>query len=301
MASSGMETMKTPRSRPSAGTGAPGTAAASSVEVRVHGAMENFTAAEKRAAHGLLANYPTLGLAPVAEFSRTSGASPASVLRFVSRLGFQSYPEFQRALRKELEERTKSPLQRSLGQPPRDAGHVLDRFFEQASENLRQTSSRIPVSEFNAACKRLADTRRGVFLAGGRFTDWIAGYLEAHLRIIRPGVRRLDGRGASRADQLLDVKPGDTAVLFDVRRYDSALHETARSLAARRAHVILITDEWISPISRAAKIVLPCSISVDRTWDSNSALFALAEAIVAQTTELAWKSAASRIQEVETR
>ncbi len=271
------------------------------VEVRIHETMQAMTAAEKRAARGLLANYPTLGFAPVAEFARASDASPATVLRFVARLGFKSYPDFQRALREELEERTKSPLQRSVLQPAREEGHLLDHYFEQTSQNLRQTASGMPVSEFEAACARLADLRHGVHLAGGRFTDWIAGYLEAHLRIIRPGIRKLDGRPASRTDQLLDVRSGDTAVLFDVRRYDDTLFETAQGLASRRVHVILVTDEWISPISRVAKIVLPCAISVDRTWDANTALFALSEAMIARTTELAWENAEDRISAVETR
>ncbi|WP_196258125.1 MurR/RpiR family transcriptional regulator [Pelagibacterium limicola] len=276
-------------------------AATAGVEVRIHESMQTMTSAEKRAARGLLANYPTLGFAPVAEFAKASEASPATVLRFVARLGFKSYPDFQRALREELEERTKSPLQRSAPQPAREEGHLLDRYFAQTSQNLHRTAAGMPVSEFESTCKRLADLRHGVHLAGGRFTDWIAGYLEAHLRIIRPGIRRLDGRPASRADQMLDIRPGDTAVLFDVRRYDDTLFETACSLAARRVHVILITDEWLSPISRVAKTVLPCAISVDRTWDANMTLFALSEAIIARTTELAWPSAEDRISAVETR
>ena len=43
--------------------------------------------------------------------------------------------------------------------------------------------------------------------------------------------RRLDGRPATSADQLIDVKPGDLAILFDVRRYDPALLEVARTHA----------------------------------------------------------------------
>src|SRR5690606_24279468 len=84
-----------------------------SVEGRIHDAIHRLTVAEKRAARGLLSSYPTLGLAPVAEFAQRAGASSATVLRFVSQLGYKSYPDFQRALRDELAQRSKSPLQRS--------------------------------------------------------------------------------------------------------------------------------------------------------------------------------------------
>lgn len=268
-----------------------------SVEARIHDVMMRLTAAEKRAARGLLGSYPTLGFAPVAEFAAASGVSPATVLRFIARLDYRSYPDFQRALRDELDERAKSPLQRAEAAPPRPDGdlHFLDRFMARMAANLSATASRIPISEFEALAARLAEGRGGCHLLGGRFTDAVAAYMEAHLRLVRPGVRRLDGRTATRADQLIDVRPGDVAVIFDVRRYDPLLLETAGSLAARRAFTVLITDEWISPVSRHAKIVLPCITETGSTWDANSALFALVEAIIARTTELAWPAASRRI------
>lgn len=272
-----------------------------SIESVVHDAIHRLTAAEKRAARGLLANYPTIGLAPVAEFAAQAGASAATVLRFIAQLGFKSYPDFQRALRDELEERAKSPLQRSGRPAPGGSEHFLDAFMAQTVANLNATAARIPASEFEAACARLADGKGGCHIIGGRFTDAMAFYIEAHLRIIRAGVRRLDGRIPSRTDQLLDVRPGDTAIIFDIRRYDPDLIETAERLAAQKAFVILLTDEWISPVSRHAKIVIPCRTGVDRTWDSNSALFAVVEAMIARTTELAWPVAARRMGQIEQR
>jgi DNA-binding MurR/RpiR family transcriptional regulator len=272
-----------------------------SVETRIHDAMHRLTAAEKRIARGLLANYPTIGLAPVAEFAGQAGASAATVLRFVAQLGYRSYPDFQRALRRELEERVKSPLQRSEARPPR-AGRddtFLHTYLARAVDNIRGSAARIPNSEFEEVCGKLAEAKGSCHLFGGRFTDAIAAYFEAHLRLVRPGVRRLDGRSASRVDQLLDVRPGDIAVIFDVRRYDDELRDTAERLAALRTFTILITDEWISPVSRYARVVLPCHIDIGQVWDSNAALFALVEAVIARTTELSWSNAVKRIGSAE--
>lgn len=266
------------------------------VEARIHDTLERLTAAEKRAARGLLANYPTIGLAPVAEYAAQSGASAATVLRFVAQLGYRSYPEFQRALREELEERVKSPLQRASGMPRgTSSGPFLDSFFGQVIANIQASGGSVPLSEFDAAVDRLADTKRNCHIVGGRFTDAIAAYFEAHLRIIRPRVRRLEGRASARADQFLDVAAGDTVVIYDIRRYEAGLLDTARQLAGQRGFIILITDEWLSPISRHAKIVLPCHTGVDRTWDANTALFALTEALIARVTEFTWDTAARRI------
>jgi DNA-binding MurR/RpiR family transcriptional regulator len=272
-----------------------------SVAGRIHDAIHRLTVAEKRAARGLLGSYPTLGLAPVAEFALQSGASSATVLRFVSQLGYKSYPDFQRALREELEERSKSPLQRSHANAGPAGGdkNFLDRFVTQEIENLRGSAALIPASEFEDVCERLADARGACWLAGGRFTDFVAGYMEAHLRLIRQGVRRLDGRPATRADQLIDVKPGDVAIIFDVRRYDPSLIDIAMELAARRAQIVLVTDEWMSPVSRFAKLVLPCRTDMGRTWDANGALFTVVEAVIARTTELSWPTASKRMGSIE--
>lgn len=128
-----------------------------SVAGRIHDAIHRLTAAEKRAARGLLGSYPTLGLAPVAEFAQQAGASSATVLRFVSQLGYKSYPDFQRALRDELEERSKSPLQRSQASSGKGADeHFLDRFVTQAVDNLRASASLIHSSVINTICARRA-------------------------------------------------------------------------------------------------------------------------------------------------
>ena len=266
------------------------------VAARVHDLNESLTGAGRKAARGLLGNYPMLGLAPVAEFAEGAGVSAATIVRFVAQLGFRSYPDFQRALREELEERSRSPLQRpALHTEPASAQSFLGAFMEQAAQRNRETTDLIPAWEFEAACKAVAEGKGTCYLAGGRFTDFLAGYLEAHLRLIRPGVRRLDGRPATRADQLIDVRPGDLAILFDVRRYDPSLLETATTLAQRRAHIVLVTDAWLSPIARHARHVLPCRTETGRTWDANAALLALSEALVARVTELAWPTASRRI------
>jgi DNA-binding MurR/RpiR family transcriptional regulator len=73
-----------------------------SLAERIRLDMDAFTPSEKRAAHLLLSHYPFAGLDTVAEFASRAGISAPSVLRFVTRLGFGGFPDFQRHLREEL-------------------------------------------------------------------------------------------------------------------------------------------------------------------------------------------------------
>ena len=78
-----------------------------------------MSAGERRAAQTLVANYPVIGLKTVAEFSQQAGVSSPTILRFVSRLGFQQLCRFQSALQDELAAQLQSPLSRNTSAPRR--------------------------------------------------------------------------------------------------------------------------------------------------------------------------------------
>eukprot|EP01036_Dinobryon_divergens_P012424 gene12424-16736_t len=71
--------------------------------VRIRAELGSLTPTERRAAHVLLSNYPFAGLETVAQFAARAGVSAPSVLRFVARLGFGAYADFQKRLKDELE------------------------------------------------------------------------------------------------------------------------------------------------------------------------------------------------------
>ncbi|RUV37845.1 MurR/RpiR family transcriptional regulator, partial [Mesorhizobium sp. M7A.F.Ca.MR.228.00.0.0] len=74
----------------------------SSIAELIADRLGTMPAGERRAAQTLIANYPMIGLKTVAEFSAAAGVSSPTILRFVARLGFQNYPEFQSSLQDEL-------------------------------------------------------------------------------------------------------------------------------------------------------------------------------------------------------
>ena len=136
-------------------------------------------------------------------------------------------------------------------------------------------------------------------LLGGRFTDALARYLAAHLSLVRPDVRHVpSGIGVWR-DRLLDIRRRDVLIVFDIRRYQDDVVAFARDAAARGAEIVLVTDQWISPLSRQAKHVLACRVAAPSRWDSSVALLAVVEALTAAATERLGEFARKRIEELE--
>ncbi|AKI03143.1 transcriptional regulator, RpiR family [Hoeflea sp. IMCC20628] len=269
------------------------------IREQVQAALGTLPGAEKKIAHAFLANYPSIGLSTIAELAALAGTSAPTVLRFVARLGFNSYPEFQRVLRADVQAQLMSPLERARSTGPVTDNPALKASFANIAANLEATVRAVPESEFEAACDLLSDHKSTCYLLGGRFSDSIAAYMAAHLRIIRPNVKHFGGQTSTWRDQLLDVRPGDVVVLFDIRRYQADLVRLGELMVERKARILLITDPWLSPIARSARVVLPCVVDTNRTWDSSIALLALAEALIDRVSCAQSESARTRMQTLE--
>ncbi len=269
---------------------------------RLRTGMDKFPATERRVAHQLLAEYPLAGLRSASDLARGVGVSVPTVTRLVSRLGYSTYQEFQNTLREELAAQLSSPLAKQPHRPAGDergASSPIARFAQAAADNLQETFANLPQAEFRRVAELLADKGLRIHLVGGRFTDALARYVAAHLRILRPGVNHLQDQESNWHDQLLDMGKRDVLVIFDIRRYQDSLSRLAQAAAARQVKIVLLTDQWLSPIARVATRVLSARVEVPSMWDSNLALMALSEALLAEATRLGWDGSRRRIAELE--
>src|SRR6266852_5070124 len=100
----------------------------------------SLSIAERKLARVLLASYPIAGLESVARFAERAGVSPPTVTRFITKLGFRGYPEFQEVLRHEVQARLSSPLARyHSDEAPRGTDSLLTDALEVSANNLRAT------------------------------------------------------------------------------------------------------------------------------------------------------------------
>lgn len=267
---------------------------------RLHDASARLTPAERRLAAHLRRNYPVAGLASITALARGAGVSSPTVARLVQKLGFRGYPEFQAALRGEVEEQLVSPLakhERWSGAAP--DGHILNRFAAAVAGNLQATLGQIDPAEFDATAALLADPARRVFAAGGRITHATADYLVTHLGLIRPGVTLIADAATGWPPALLEMRPGDVLVAFDIRRYENAVLSLVELAAGEGAEVVLFTDQWISPAARHAALTFAAHVEAPSAWDSTSVLLVLVETLLAAVQALTHDETRSRMAQLE--
>jgi DNA-binding MurR/RpiR family transcriptional regulator len=265
-------------------------------------AAASLSKAERRIARVLLSTNLRGGLASVAALGREAQASGPSVLRFVAKLGFESYPAFQEAVRGEVSERTQSPRV----QAARRKGQASDKEFlgrakRQMLESLAATFDAIPQEDFRRAVRLLGDRGRQIVVTGGRFTQLFAEYLVGRLYQLRPNVRAAGSLSmlVSREEELPWLPQSAVLVVFDLRRYQLNTIEYARAAANRGVTVILITDTWLSPIADFAAIVLPLHVETSWNYDSFANCAMLAELLFGRILETAGAAAMERISLLE--
>ncbi|MQQ10249.1 SIS domain-containing protein [Epibacterium sp. SM1979] len=271
-----------------------------SVRELIRAQYADLTQTERKFAQALLDNYPVAGLASITIVAQNAGVSTPTVARMVQKLGFKGYPQFHQALREELEAKVSGPTQRRENWAS-DApeGHMLNRFAGAVTQNLSQTFSNLDADAFDAAVRQLADTNGRLYVVGGRITRALADYAFTHFQAVRQRVTHMTSSSATWPHYVLDMVQGDTLLMFDVRRYETNLQRLAELARERGVHVILITDQWSSPIAAAADQTFNCWVEIPSAWDSNISTMMLLEAMIAATQEESWDETKARYDRLD--
>ena len=270
------------------------------LDEQLRAALPDLTRAERQLATHVLSHYPVAALGSITILAKAASVSTPTVVRLAQKLGYKGYPDFQAALRGEVEAMLVSPLakhDRWAGGVPDT--HILNRFADAVMSNLQATLGQIDHAEFDAAAKLLADPARHVFAMGGRITHSMADYFTSLMTIVRPQVTLLSDSSSTWQPALLDMRPSDVLLVFDIRRYENAVLQVTEMAKERGAEIVLITDRWISPASAHARHTLACHIEAPSAWDSNVSLMVLVETLLAAVQDLTWDVTEGRMKRLE--
>ncbi|QKJ18346.1 MurR/RpiR family transcriptional regulator [Microbacterium hominis] len=259
--------------------------------------MGDCSPAERKVARVLLAAYPSAGFETVARLAERAGVSGPTVLRFVQRLGYRGFPDFQEALRHDLDERSASPLRIYEKRPPAadDLGSLRDRSAAVAASTLQRTFDELSLHDLDRCIELVSDAPGAVVIAGGRYSGLLGRVLALHLEQLRPRVRTLPEEPSARAAMVEDLGRRDVVVLFDYRRYEEQTLRLAQVAEERDARVVLFTDALLSPISSIADVVLTSETAAPSPFDALTPALALIETVVAGCFERLGDAAVQRM------
>lgn len=250
------------------------------VKNEIFARMEQMSPSERKVARTLLADYPSIGLASANTLAKAAGTSAPTVLRLVSRLGMDSYADFQKHLRDEIMHELNAPVHRAEQAVDHD-GELTDfgRIVAERRELVDRLHATVAPAEFDRAAKLLAADARAVLIAGGYYSRFIAEILARQLDQIIPNVDFLADPLGYDIGKLYTAKKNTVVILFDLRRYQQPARQVAALAKQEGASLIVITDEGLSPSADDADVVLAVPVG-GIPFDSFAPLMVLVEALV---------------------
>lgn len=263
-----------------------------------------LTPAEAKIAQVLLGDYPVAGLGTATALARRAGVSDPSVIRMVTKLGFDGFAAFQKRLLEEVEAGLRSPLMMMEAKRPARAAAAAGRSVEEtyirsAAATVESAAAMTLPQTYGKAVQLIMEAKGRVLLLGGRFSRHIAGMLAGYLAQFRPGVIEVPSLSAESFDLLLDAGPRDTLVVFDHRRYQTDVIRFAEQAAERGAQIVLFTDVWRSPAAEHAKVVIVGPMEADSPYDTLAPAVAQMEALVARIVAEQPDNNGTRMEELE--
>ncbi|MDR6818311.1 DNA-binding MurR/RpiR family transcriptional regulator [Neorhizobium sp. 2083] len=276
----------------------PATARTVSDVIRVR--YDSLTRAEKQLADSLLENYPVSGLGSITVIAENAGVSTPTVARMVQKLGYRGYPEFQSHLHQELEATISNPIAKHDRWASNAPGtHILNRFADAITANLRDTLSDLDTTTFEGAATLLRDRNRGIYFVGGRITGALAEYFFTHMQVIRPKTTLISTNSSSWPQHVLNMSAGDVLVIFDIRRYEQEMATLAEAARANGVVIVLLTDVWASPVAKYAQHIFKVRIEAPSAWDSSVITLFVVEALIEAVQSATWEETRERMNSLE--
>ncbi len=266
--------------------------------------LSTLSTSEKRIARLVTEKYPVSALGGVEDLARQAQVSAPTVTRFVRRLGFPRFVDFQRAIRAEVQEAEASPLAllRRHQAAPAPGGPEADAaMVEDLAHSLRRLVAPSMTLALDRAAVLIADARARVWMLGGRWSAIAAQYLAYQLSSLRGEVHVLSQPASGvREDRIADFTRRDLIVVYDFRRYQPDTIAFCRTARTRGVRIVLFTDPELSPICDLAEVTLPVEVATTSPLDTLVPALAATDALLARLVARLGASATRRLAMLET-
>lgn len=242
--------------------------------------MPGFSKGQKLIAQYILAHYDKAAFMTAAKLGMTVGVSESTVVRFASELGFDGYPQLQRALQELIRNRLTSVQRMEVTSDQLGDGNILHKVLNLDIEKIRRTMEKASVEDFEQAVDAIVSAKN-IYILGIRSASALSGFMSFYFNQIFENVRLINTTSASEMfEQIMRIKEGDVFIGITFPRYSKRTTNAAKFAKENGAKVIAITDSDLSPIAEAADHLLLARSDMASFVDSLVAPLSMINALI---------------------
>ncbi len=174
--------------------------------------------------------------------------SESTVVRFASGLGYEGYPEFQKALADWVKNKLSNVQKMDVKYANHSQSEILTSVLEADIEKLQDTIGNLDADAFETAVNVILGAEN-VYIIGLRSCAPLAEFLQFYLNMIRGNVTLLNSTSVSETfEQMIRISDKDVMIGISFPRYSMRTLKAMEFANDRNAKVISLTDSIHSPM-----------------------------------------------------
>lgn len=245
-----------------------------------------FSKGQRKIAAYIKESYDKAAFLTASKLGKTVGVSESTVVRFAVELGYEGYPQMQKAMQEMVMNRLTSVQRIGITNDRIGNQDILSMVLQADADKLRQTGDTVSREDFRQAVNAILKARR-IYVLGARSAATLANFSAYYLNYMFDNVQVITVSGAGEMfENLVGVSADDVVLAFSFPRYSTATLKAAQYCRSVGATVIGFTNSNISPLAQSCDFVLVAKSDMVSLVDSlvaplsvvNALLVALASA-----------------------
>lgn len=240
----------------------------------------SFSKGQRRIAQYILEEYDKAAFMTAAKLGQTVGVSESTVVRFAVELGYEGYPQMQKAMQEMVLNRLTSVQRIGVANDRIGDQDVVSTVLQADMEKLRETSETVERAAFRDAVNAILGAKH-IYVLGVRSAAALANFFGYYLGYMFDNIHVITTSGAGEMfEKLVGVGPEDAVVAFSFPRYSTSTLKGAQYCRSIGAKVIGITNSKISPLAESCDHVLVAKSDMVSLVDSLVAPLSVVNALI---------------------
>lgn len=210
---------------------------------------KKFSKGQKKLADFIREDYDKAAFLTAAKMGEEVGVSESTVVRFAMALGYEGYPEFQKALGELVRTKLNSIQRMEVTYGRISQSEILKTVLQSDIEKIKMTLSAMDHEAFEAAVDTILKARK-IYVIGIRSCAPLASFLSFYLNLICDNVIAVNTNSSSEIfEQLIRIDEKDVIIGISFPRYSMRTLKALEFASNRQAKVITLTDSVHSPMT----------------------------------------------------
>jgi len=245
---------------------------------RLNHSGKRLSKSHRRIAECIVSHYDKAAFMTASRLGEYVGVSESTVVRFAAALGYDGYPQLQKALQELIRHRLTATQRLEM---TGDMGHaqVLNKVLKTDIQNIRSTLDELDLATFDSVIESMLQARN-IYVLGLRASAPLAEFLGHYLNFIFPNVHTVTSGVSDVFEQVARISDEDVLLGISFPRYTSHTVKAMKFARSRGATLIAITDGPLSPLHTEANYCLMAKSDMASFVDSMAAPLSLINALI---------------------